>query len=1016
MDVQQSPCNRQAIERFLADGLSATEQATFETHLDACPACRQCLDELAADGAWWEEARGYLSGTDPSPDRPETAATTLAGLRPYLTPTDDPRHLGRLGGYGVVGLIGCGGMGVVLKGFDAALNRYVAIKLLSPQLAASGAARQRFAREARAAAAVVHDNVVAIHAVADAEGLPYFVMPYAQGPSLENRLRRDGALKAVEVARIGMQIASGLAAAHAQGLVHRDIKPANILLEEGVERVTITDFGLARAVDDASLTRSGVIAGTPQYMSPEQAAGMSVDHRSDLFSLGSVLYAMCTGRPPFRADTMIAVLRRVEESRPRPIREINPDIPEWLTRVVEKLHAKDPADRFQTAAEVATLLEGYLAHLTQPTVVSAPALPPPAPRRPRPWWLAVAAAAVVGAGVIYLLAGQMSPAAGGPVKEYYRDFRSGGQDPNLKWINLDGSEVIEPGDRGLRIKLLPNRTRKDPAGIEVPLAVNGGFEITAGYELVDTNPPATTRGVGFELYVALAGPAEEGLSATRTRGTNSRNEVSCGRHFTIDGSRRHDGRNRPAAEAAGRLRLVRSGSRAVFLIGDGAGDEFREIAAFDSGVDDVKTVRLTAFPNLSNEPVDVRLVDLRVRGDKIVSGSDAAAAGSRWPLIAAILGVLVILGLALIATRRYLQRRTAGSVTGAPLAKVVSREIHRPVRRWWLTAAAAVTVVGICLVLWPSDRREPEALPLTNEVYQDFRSGKPHQPGIVWAGLDGTEVMEPDDRGLRIKLLPSRTRKDPGGLGLMATTRGDFEVTAGYEIVSPDRPKTGQGTGVELYLMTSSADKAICLGRVRHVDGNEAYWCSYNAGPKDKRKYDVRQFPAPVAAGKLRISRIGSEVILGVADENSDDFRELTRYDFGTDDLAMARFGAYPGQSTEPVDVRLVDLRVRASGIRSDVMPVANVAVDRPKRWLTAATGIGLFLIVGLTLVGVRRFYRRKADAGVAVTPEPAPALSFTCPECGASVKAPAAFAGKKGKCPKCGRAVQVPAATTPAP
>ena len=129
-----------------------------------------------------------------------------------------------------------------------------------------------------------------------------------------------------------MQIASGLAAAHRQGLVHRDVKPANILLENGVERVKLTDFGLARAADDASLTQSGVIAGTPAYMSPEQANGEQIDGRSDLFSLGSVLYEMCTGRPAFRAPTTVAVIRRVCDETPRPLREVNSDIPEPLCR------------------------------------------------------------------------------------------------------------------------------------------------------------------------------------------------------------------------------------------------------------------------------------------------------------------------------------------------------------------------------------------------------------------------------------------------------------------------------------------------------------------------------------------------------------------------------------------------------------------------------------------------------------------------------------------------------------
>jgi serine/threonine-protein kinase len=248
----------------------------------------------------------------------------------------------------------------------------VAIKVLAPQLATSASARQRFAREARAAAAVVHDHVVAIHAVVPSAALPYLVMPYCAGESLQQRIDRTGALELKEILRIGMQVADGLAAAHTQGLVHRDVKPANILLENGVERVKITDFGLARAIDDASLTHSGYLAGTPQYMAPEQARGEAVDHRADLFSLGSVLYAMCTGHPPFRADTTLAVLRRLCEDTPRPVSEVNPDVPDWLTEIIEKLHAKDPQQRFQSASAVAELFGKYLAHLQQPKIAPKP--------------------------------------------------------------------------------------------------------------------------------------------------------------------------------------------------------------------------------------------------------------------------------------------------------------------------------------------------------------------------------------------------------------------------------------------------------------------------------------------------------------------------------------------------------------------------------------------------------------------------------------------------------------------
>ncbi len=235
----------------------------------------------------------------------------------FLDPPADPRSMGSLGPYQILEVIGRGGMGVVLKGLDPALGRVVAIKVLAPELSFLGSARLRFAREARAAASVAHDHVVAIHAVDSWKGLPYLVMQYVPGKSLQARIERDGPLAARELLRIGMQVASGLAAAHAQGLVHRDIKPANILLENGIERVRITDFGLARAADDASISQSGVAAGTPHYMMPEQARCEPIDPRVDLFGLGGVMYAMCTGHLPFRAETAMAVLHRVCMKTPR---------------------------------------------------------------------------------------------------------------------------------------------------------------------------------------------------------------------------------------------------------------------------------------------------------------------------------------------------------------------------------------------------------------------------------------------------------------------------------------------------------------------------------------------------------------------------------------------------------------------------------------------------------------------------------------------------------------------------
>ncbi len=292
------------------------------------------------------------------------------GRLDFLAPSQRPDALGRLGHYEMLEVVGRGGMGIVLRAFDEKLQRVVAIKVLAPALAASGPARERFVREARATAAVYHDNVIAIHAVEDSGAEPYLVMPFIDGPTLQEKIDREGSLPLKETLRIGLQIAAGLAAAHAQGLVHRDVKPANILLENGVERVKITDFGLAQTVDDASPSRSGLIAGTPAYMSPEQAGGRAVDHRSDLFSLGSVLYTVCTGHAPFRAATTKAVLKEVCETTPRPVRAVNPEIPDWLEAITQRLHVKDPAGRFQTAGEVADLLGRHLAEIQQQGAVN----------------------------------------------------------------------------------------------------------------------------------------------------------------------------------------------------------------------------------------------------------------------------------------------------------------------------------------------------------------------------------------------------------------------------------------------------------------------------------------------------------------------------------------------------------------------------------------------------------------------------------------------------------------------
>ena len=410
MSLKSRSCNPQHVAGFADQSLSADELSCFERHLEDCVACRKAIREGSADVSVWENAGLFLRDDD-GEISPLSKLSSASGefdsdhsiasrVLESLAPTDDPHRLGRIDTYEVSGVVGAGGMGAVLKGYDPALNRVVAVKVMAPHLATSGAARKRFAREAQAAAAITHDNVIEIYAVAEANGLPYLVMPYARGPSLQKRVDDRGPLPLVEILRIGTQVASGLAAAHDQGLVHRDIKPGNILLNDGVDRLVITDFGLARAVDDASVTRTGVIAGTPQYMSPEQTRGEPIDHRSDLFSLGSVLYTLCTGRVPFRAETTFGILRRITDNEPRPIREINPEIPDWLCGVIQKLHAKHPSTRYQSAEEVAELLQHCLAHVQNPNTP----LPTELRTMSRPWWKrsmpVTAAVAIVAAAFI----------------------------------------------------------------------------------------------------------------------------------------------------------------------------------------------------------------------------------------------------------------------------------------------------------------------------------------------------------------------------------------------------------------------------------------------------------------------------------------------------------------------------------------------------------------------------------------------------------------------------------------
>lgn len=290
----------------------------------------------------------------------------------FLAPAFEPDELGRLAHYRILKLLGHGGMGIVLQAEDTQLQRPVALKVMRPELGRSLSNRQRFLREARAMAQVRSDHVVTVHQVGQIDDVCFLAMELLLGESLDQRLDRVGTMPLDESLRIGHEIALALAAAHTRGLIHRDVKPANVWLEAPSGRVKLLDFGLARPQDtDAHLTKSGTIVGTPMYMAPEQARGIAVDGRADLFSLGCVLYQMVTGRPAFQGTTALAVLTTVLTETPVPASQYNPLIPISLTNLFSRLLAKQPDDRPGSAEAVSTELQAIANSLSIPAAGSS---------------------------------------------------------------------------------------------------------------------------------------------------------------------------------------------------------------------------------------------------------------------------------------------------------------------------------------------------------------------------------------------------------------------------------------------------------------------------------------------------------------------------------------------------------------------------------------------------------------------------------------------------------------------
>jgi serine/threonine-protein kinase len=381
-------CHDERCLSFLRNELTPAETEAFELHLEVCEHCQQLLlvhaggDEIEKQVKQLLVKSGetpFLQSASTTKAEPfsyelsqETSDALLAADVSILSPSDLPDSLGRIGTFEAKAIIGRGGMGTVYKALDPALGRTVAVKVLRPELASIQSARQRFSLEARAMASVAHQHVVPIYAVDEHRGLPYLAMEYVPGGTLESRLKQQGPLELISVLRITQQIALALEAAHDTGIVHRDIKPANILLDRGVDRVRVADFGLVRVSDDASMTRSGMIAGTPLYMAPEQVKGEVCDPRSDLFSLGSLVYTLIAGVPPFQADSPYAAMQKIVHDQPKSLLSYRDDAPDWLCGFVAKLLEKRADDRFQSARQVVEVLEDELNFLQNPDIVGEP--------------------------------------------------------------------------------------------------------------------------------------------------------------------------------------------------------------------------------------------------------------------------------------------------------------------------------------------------------------------------------------------------------------------------------------------------------------------------------------------------------------------------------------------------------------------------------------------------------------------------------------------------------------------
>ena len=329
--------------------LPATESDSFAVESDENDHVRGLVDRILSQTS--SQSRAPM----PSSADAEVLADRAAEVLRCVEANPDNQTLGSIGDYQLIRLIGAGSTGVVFQAIDQKLDRTVALKVLRPSL--GSVARERFIAEARLAASIEHPNVVTIYQIDQFDRLAFIAMQWLPGQTLEAKLHSTATMADEDVRRISAQVAAGLQAAHARQLVHRDIKPANVWISDDDE-VKILDFGLARIVDDdPGLTATGMLAGTPNFMSPEQTKGHELDGRSDLFSLGCMMYRMATGKLAFGATSILGTLQAIQNEQPTPPKLVNVDISSDLSDLTMALLEKQPANRPESAAQVVTMLQ-----------------------------------------------------------------------------------------------------------------------------------------------------------------------------------------------------------------------------------------------------------------------------------------------------------------------------------------------------------------------------------------------------------------------------------------------------------------------------------------------------------------------------------------------------------------------------------------------------------------------------------------------------------------------------------